>query len=449
MTQAGGGSWALPSVATWCHSAPRRTTWPLGCPPHTNLRHFHRELQDVELHRTTYDPQHLPRLGGWVGAGSGAVVYKHIWSPEGTPQTERVVAKQIPYVSFVTGQDGRLVRGIHANLARYRDDYTAYFRGEEHNEDDLLTELGVYIHLEREDRKDGRQCPHIVRMLDILVNAPQVLYLVMECCDIDLFNWRRERDERLNLPENAALPDGDLARLSAHMLRAVSYLHSRNVAHRDISLENFLVLGRRGHEYDIQRVVIKLFDFGGACLLVDPLTNEVHQYFRMFGKERYRPPEMYSMMTNVRALPFLQFRKPRNPEPQQLQVGTIEEVTLATGVFCSARIAHKRLGDDRNSYILGQIQGYQAGPVDLFQVGVCMYILHSFKPPWDMANPLDPTVRWLMRKRFNFQELLAAHGLPPLSQAANDLMSRLLQWRPRRRPTAEDAALHHFTRLQA
>lgn len=47
-----------------------------------------------------------------------------------------------------------------------------------------------------------------------------------------------------------------VANLALQLIKAIAYLHSRNIVHRDIKLQNVL----------IQKGKIKLIDFGFSCL---------------------------------------------------------------------------------------------------------------------------------------------------------------------------------------
>merc|ERR1719401_636543 len=73
------------------------------------------------------------------------------------------------------------------------------------------------------------------------------------------------------------------------LMQAVKYLHSHNIGHRDISLENILVSFR--HDAPGERCgEFRLMDFGGACR-THSNTGQLLRYFRKMGKNYYRPPE--------------------------------------------------------------------------------------------------------------------------------------------------------------
>jgi len=98
--------------------------------------------------------------------------------------------------------------------------------------------------------------PNIARLHGIYEGGGKVC-LVMECCDGGELYAR--------LQKRGAFPDAEAAEASRQMLRAVAYLHSRCVVHRDLKLENFL------YESEEPAAQLKLIDFGFAHLW-DPLT---------------------------------------------------------------------------------------------------------------------------------------------------------------------------------
>merc|ERR1719382_928036 len=71
--------------------------------------------------------------------------------------------------------------------------------------------------------------------------------------------------------------------LVVQMLRGVQLLHSHNMAHRDISLENIL----------LRRETLKLMDFGQTVQIRAATDGQELRYFRMCGKDYYRAPEVY------------------------------------------------------------------------------------------------------------------------------------------------------------
>jgi len=105
--------------------------------------------------------------------------------------------------------------------------------------DQLETECEIFL---------GMDHPHIARLLDVYQTRDK-LDLVMECCN------GGELFERI--AEQGRFAESDAADAAWQMLLAIKYIHSHNVVHRDVKLENFLFEAR-----DVNR--IKLIDFGFA-----------------------------------------------------------------------------------------------------------------------------------------------------------------------------------------
>jgi len=98
--------------------------------------------------------------------------------------------------------------------------------------------------------------PNIARLQHVYETEREI-HLLLECCE------GGEMYDRLH--KRGVYRDADAAEATRQMLRAIGHLHSKNIVHRDIKLENFL------YESDAEDAELKLIDFGFAKIW-DPST---------------------------------------------------------------------------------------------------------------------------------------------------------------------------------
>lgn len=95
--------------------------------------------------------------------------------------------------------------------------------------------------------------PSIVSLID-LFHFQRMHYVVMEYCDggsvVEMMSKIPIKSELI------------IANIMKQLFRALSYMHSLNIIHRDIKLENIVFLNGKEGEKDY--IPIKIIDFGGA-----------------------------------------------------------------------------------------------------------------------------------------------------------------------------------------
>lgn len=79
-----------------------------------------------------------------------------------------------------------------------------------------------------------------------------------------------------------------ISEIMKQLLSAVSYLHELGIAHRDIKLENMVLLKKKDNYLDIEDLTIKLIDFG----LATPCKKHQTQKTGMTGTLEYMAPEI-------------------------------------------------------------------------------------------------------------------------------------------------------------
>jgi serine/threonine protein kinase len=120
---------------------------------------------------------------------------------------------------------------------------------------ELKNEIGILKKLDH---------PHIVRAIETFEHQNQI-FIVMELCEGgDLYSRDPYTEE-------------EAARVVNSVLNAVAYMHSRNVAHRDLKFENILFVN------DSRTSEVKLIDFGLSSVYVDnaQLTDGVGTIYTM------------------------------------------------------------------------------------------------------------------------------------------------------------------------
>uniref|UniRef100_A0A0G4HDH8 Calmodulin n=1 Tax=Chromera velia CCMP2878 TaxID=1169474 RepID=A0A0G4HDH8_9ALVE len=113
----------------------------------------------------------------------------------------------------------------------------------------LRNEAEIYLRLDH---------PHIAKLIDIFEDSAHV-WIVMEHCS------GRELYQRLD--EKKVYKEADAAHVTFQMLEAVQYLHSHDVVHRDLKLENWL------YEDEREDARLKLIDFGFSKIW-NPFTSQ-------------------------------------------------------------------------------------------------------------------------------------------------------------------------------
>jgi len=130
-------------------------------------------------------------------------------------------------------------------------------------------------------KKIGSQNDRIIKLLDVVQNPEyHKICLILEFLEGDLLNKI--------IPSNG-IPEDQLIPIFKQILEAVSYCHSKMVAHRDLKPDNIIIDSKKQ---------IKLFDFGFSRILAPGKFSRLLVGTMMYcapeilNKERYIGPEV-------------------------------------------------------------------------------------------------------------------------------------------------------------
>jgi len=286
------------------------------------------------------------------------------------------------------------------------------------HQEDASTEIGVLTYLNRQ-----ADCPRfLLRMLDSFVDGTDT-WLVTEFCEGGEFF-----DHVAN--KLVDLSPVRIRRYMWQLLRAVHYMHSHDIGHRDISLENILITFRHDAE-GTKHGEFRLMDFGGACRTRARRDGPLLRYFRPVGKPYYRPPEAWIPSSSETEVVPLNGATPSTVVFMQLQSqahrGYLCEVMLpdefpeAPGDPCRARL-----------------WGYAVPGMDVFACGVCFFIMSFGIPPWQSSVLADKLFAHVCRNGDQGIPTLLAHWRKEvLDAAAIDVIVAMTRPDPTRRLSIE------------
>ncbi|XP_038605558.1 MAP kinase-activated protein kinase 2, partial [Tachyglossus aculeatus] len=137
------------------------------------------------------------------------------------------------------------------------------------------------------------QCSHIVKIVDVyenLYSSKKCLLIVMECLDGgELFSRIQDRGDQ-------AFTEREASEIMKSIGEAIQYLHSINIAHRDVKPENLLYTSKRPN------AILKLTDFGFAKettthnSLTTPCYTPYYVAPEVLGPEKYdKSCDMWSL----------------------------------------------------------------------------------------------------------------------------------------------------------
>jgi serine/threonine protein kinase len=273
-------------------------------------------------------------------------------------------------------------------------------RGSGRRFEDPLNEVGVMAHLADLGVKEVLPEPRRFCTDDAHD------YILLKHCPVgDLFDFVTSH--------GAPLSEEILKSKMQKLLEVVQRLHTANIAHRDISLENILV----------DNEDLRLIDFSQAVPIHDfeDVASEPLRYFVKNGKDHYRAPEAFL------------------PQHGGVSVRTMCPVGSKGGEHAFVRHGIHSIEVKLPDYASPGKQctciprGYCAAPVDVFACGACFFAMSFLRPDALSAGDTERHVRSCNRQSRLHQ---------PLSESAMDLLCAMLQQDPTKRITIDDALRH-------
>ncbi|GAB5354973.1 hypothetical protein AAMO2058_000166000 [Amorphochlora amoebiformis] len=256
---------------------------------------------------------------------------------------------------------------------------------------------------------------NVVALFDVFKMKGR-LFMVFECADTDMAKLLKDY--------KTGLPLESLKRFSRHLLRAISYCHSKAIIHGDIKPEN-LLLSYDGIEpfllkepeskttHDLMLYTLKLCDFGNACMLDKSKNSE------SFG---YSPTRWYSAPEVFKSDSSLEKKSKTNkPNPK----GTKNR--LKTKMVPKPK--PKRKKSDSKSAL-----EYGVG-IDVWSSGCVIAEMSIGKAFFPGKSDLDQVSLIKKGMKVEKDECLAIERLKDLPSDGKNLLTKMLSIDPERRPS--------------
>ena len=172
--------------------------------------------------------------------------------------------------------DKLLGKGSFADvyLTRIKDDPGLYAT-KVYNREQTEASSSLFNYLKAEiNLLKGINHPNIVKLKDV-TKTKKHFYLVLEYCN---GGELKNALDKYKLKYNKAFSEEIVQYLMRQIVDAMNYLHSRNIMHRDIKLENILLnydSEEDKNNLNIMKASVKIVDFGFAIYLKNSLTESV------------------------------------------------------------------------------------------------------------------------------------------------------------------------------
>ncbi|KAJ5242559.1 uncharacterized protein N7469_000886 [Penicillium citrinum] len=234
--------------------------------------------------------------------------------------------------------------------------------------------------------------PNILQIMDLLYNERSELCLVMPFCE--------GGDLHELLSCHGPLPSNEADCIIAQILRALSYLHEHDTAHRDIRLETVLLTAHGA---------VKLAGFGNGH--IRRLWNECAIPIQESESSQHSPPSNRQHSSWSFSLPWLFAPfKSHDGEPLHSSVGFMNSTASFPGIsqpyIPPEGLKYRLRGSDKSD------EEYENDPrpADIWSTAIVYLALIYGRLPWRSTRPRREDTRYLEYLRARLEE----DGYPPI-----------------------------------
>lgn len=210
----------------------------------------------------------------------------------------------------------------------------------------LENESAILHYLNTDDSCD----PAIVTLYTVLDETNDFCIIEEYIQGITLEEFVKQRQiQKLELSEN------EIVCLLKQLIRAIAYLHTMEVAHRDIKLANVMIIKTEWHgQQNQEQLLIKLIDFGFAC---STLIGNFSWSFK--GTPYYMSPELWKLRKDKDIDMNISMT---NTVPSSQSLGTNESAKLNSSMFSDYAMSLYKAADVYACGIVGYYLLHQGMP---------------------------------------------------------------------------------------
>ena len=326
--------------------------------------------------------------------GLGTIIRKNTKKPD----ENYIISK-----SLGEGGYGNVVKVIHKNTGQVRAMKIIPKNNLQpgYTEQEIFREINILKKLEH---------PYIMKLYEFYSDE-EFFYLINEFCN--------EGDLSEKLQKVGRFDEKLVKLLMFQIFSAVLYLHSNNVIHGDLKLENVMV-DNISYEEDKKKIDNNRLSFNKRLSFVTSYKIDI-QNIQNVLKEEEMNLNKYEHIKNFE-IKLIDFGAAKIFTKYKKQF----DDTVGTLVYCSPEVL-------KNNY---------DSKCDIWSCGVIMYILLSGKIPFAGDNETE-IIKSIMNKKVSFDSSFFNN----VSEEAKDLIEKCLVYHKSKRLNAKEALSHPFFKI--